>query len=211
MQRKTVVAASMAVALLAGAVVWAGRGSTAKLPGDTYAVEVVEGKEGVITEAAAPFTLTASDGSGLRLASLSVRASVHDPLAFTEMHLVFENPEDRIREGTFRVTLPQGASLSRFAMKVGSAWQEGEVVEKQAARRAYEDFLHRRQDPALLEKAEGNQFTARVFPIPAGADKHLVISFSQEVAPGHYTLPLRGLAKSERVDVRVQVRGASPS
>ena len=84
---------------------------------------------------------------------------------------------------------------------------EAEVVEKQRARQVYEDFLHRKQDPALLEKAEGNQFSARVFPIPAQADKHLVISYSQEVAPGHYALPLRGLARSERVDVRVQVRG----
>ena len=41
------------------------------------------------------------------------------------------------------------AAISRFAMKIGDRWQEGEVVERQAARVAYEDFLHRRQDPAL--------------------------------------------------------------
>jgi len=51
----------------------------------------------------------------------------------------------------------QGASISRFAMKVNGAWQEGEVVEKQAARRAYEDFLHRKQDPALLELVESGK------------------------------------------------------
>ena len=32
-------------------------------------------------------------------------------------------------------------------------------------------ILHRRQDPALLEKAAGNQFSAKVFPIPANAEK----------------------------------------
>ena len=77
-------------------------------------------------------------------------------------------------------------------MKVNGVWQEGEVVEKQAARRAYEDFLHRKQDPALMEKAEGNQFTARVFPIPAKGVKHLVVSFSQELPGERYVLPLRG-------------------
>ncbi|TMQ12702.1 MAG: hypothetical protein E6J91_20375 [Deltaproteobacteria bacterium] len=160
-------------------------------------------------EVAPPWPLTASDGSGLLLTRVDASAVVEGPLAFTELHLYFHNPEARTREGTFSITLPAGAAVSRFAMEANGQFMEAEVVEKQLARRAYEDFLHRRQDPALLEKAEGNQFSARVFPIPAKADKHLVISYSQEVSPGRYTLPLRGLARSERVDVRVQVRGAS--
>ena len=92
-------------------------------------------------------------------------------------------------------------------MENNGQWMEAEVVEKQLARRAYEDFLHRRQDPALLEKADGNQFTARVFPIPASGDKHLVISFSQELPGSRYTLPLRGLPKVERVDVALESMG----
>jgi tetratricopeptide (TPR) repeat protein len=161
------------------------------------------------TELAAPWSLTASDGSGLVLTRVDAKAVVEGPLAFTELQLYFHNPEPRIREGTFAITLPTGAAVSRFAMESNGQFMEAEVVEKQLARRAYEDFLHRRQDPALLEKAEGNQFSARVFPIPASGDKHLVISFSQEVSPGHYALPLRGLARADRVDVRVQVRGAT--
>src|SRR6185503_15927516 len=133
--------------------------------------------------AAAPWSLTASDGSGLMLTRVDAQAVFQGPLAFTELHLYFHNPEARVREGTFAITLPAHAAVSRFAMEGEQAWMEAEVVEKKLARRAYEDFLHRRQDPALLEKAEGNRFTARVFPIPASGDKHLVISFSQEL-PG---------------------------
>ena len=158
-------------------------------------------------DVAPPWSLTASDGSGLQLTRVDARAVVEGPLAFTELHLYFHNPEARTREGTFSITLPERAAVSRFAMESDGRFLEAEVVEKQRARQVYEDFLHRKQDPALLEKAEGNQFSARVFPIPASADKHLVVSYSQEVAPGHYTLPLRGLARSQRIDVRVQVRG----
>jgi hypothetical protein len=158
-------------------------------------------------ELAPPWSLTASDGSGLQLTRVDARAVVEGPLAFTELHLYFHNPEARTREGTFSITLPERAAVSRFAMESDGRFLEAEVVEKQRARQVYEDFLHRKQDPALLEKGEGNQFSARVFPIPARADKHVVVSYSQEVAPGHYTLPLRGLARSERIDVRVQVRG----
>ena len=108
-----------------------------------------------------PMSLTASDGSGLHLTALSAKAVIEGPLSFTEMHLVFDNPEDRVIEGNFSITLPAGASLGRFAMKLGDVWQEGEVVEKKAARAAYEDFLHRKQDPALMEQGAGNEFIQR--------------------------------------------------
>jgi tetratricopeptide (TPR) repeat protein len=155
----------------------------------------------------APLSLTASDGAGLELVSLAARAVIEDPLAFTELHLVFRNPEQRVREGRFRITLPEGATVSRFAMLIGGTWQEGEVVELQAARRAYEDFLHRRQDPALLETEAGNEFSARVFPIPPGATKELIISYSQElpISGQAYRLPLRGLPKMSALRIRALV------
>jgi hypothetical protein len=155
-----------------------------------------------------PWTLTASDGSGLLLTRVEAKAVFEGPLAFTELHLYFHNPESRVREGTFQITLPQRAAVSRFAMENNGQWMEAEVVEKQLARRAYDDFLHRRQDPALLEKAAGNQFTAKVFPIAPNTDKHLVISYSQELPGAQYVLPLRGLPKTERVDVTLATTSA---
>ena len=150
-----------------------------------------------------PWSLTASDGSGLALTRVDAKAVFEGPLAFTELHLYFHNAEDRRREGTFQITLPPNAAVSRFAMETDGQMMEAEVVEKQLARRAYDDFLHRRQDPALLEKAEGNQFTAKVFPIAPNADKHIVISFSQALPGAQYVLPLRGLPKTARVDVEL--------
>lgn len=152
----------------------------------------------------APLELTASDGSGLRLVALDARAVVEPPLAFTELFLTFENPEDRVIEGRFRIALPPGAAISRFAMKIDGAWQEGEVVERQRARQVYEDFLHRRQDPALLEQEAGNEFSARVFPIPARGRKELAISYSHALprADQPFVIPLLGLPEIERLDIR---------
>lgn len=82
----------------------------------------------VAAPAAAPISLTASDGAGLELVSLQASAVIEDPLAFTELRLVFRNPEARVREGRFRITLPSGATVSRFAMRIGDHLQEGEVV-----------------------------------------------------------------------------------
>jgi outer membrane biosynthesis protein TonB/tetratricopeptide (TPR) repeat protein len=182
----------------------------AKSAGPTLAITPIvlsDASKGVAS-AEVPVRLTASDGTGLRLVSLKAQAAVEDPLALTELHLTFENPESRVLEGTFRITLPQGASLSRFAMKVGNVWQEGEVVEKQAARQAYEDFLHRKQDPALMEQGAGNEFSARVFPIPANGTKEIIVTYAEAIEVGaSYVLPLRGLPQLGALDVNVHVAG----
>lgn len=85
--------------------------------------------------AEAPMSLSCSDGSGMELRGLQARAVVDGPLAFTQVHLTFHNPEPRQREGRFSITLPPGAAVSRFAMKIDGRWMEGEMLEKQKARR----------------------------------------------------------------------------
>ena len=59
----------------------------------------------------APFTLTTQDGTGLELLSVKSRAVVEDPLAFTELHLRFQNPESRVIEGRFEISLPPNSAI----------------------------------------------------------------------------------------------------
>lgn len=176
-----------------------------KSPGATSFRFAADAGETTSAAGRAPFDLTASDGTGLDLVNLDANGVLDGPLAFSELHLTFENPRAETIEGRFRITLPPGAAISRFAMKIGEHWQEGEVVERQRARQIYEDFLHRRQDPALLEKQAGNEFSARVFPIPARSRKELIVSYSHnlERADEPYVIPLLGLPEIERLDLRV--------
>ena len=110
------------------------------------------------------------------------------------------------------VPIRWGADVN-VAMKQESGWQEGEVVELQAARAAYEDFLHRRSDPALLEKQAGNRFQARGFPIPASGQKEIIVSYSQELTSARdpYRLYLRGLPRLGRLDLRVVFDDHAPT
>lgn len=157
-----------------------------------------------------PLQLTASDGAGLQLAQLEVRAVVEGPLVLTELHATFHNPEDRVREGRFQLVLPDGAALSRFAMLQATGWMEGEVVEKARAERIYEDFLHRRQDPALLQQDGGNTFSARVFPIGAKADKSFIVTWSENLPDPRvaWRMPLRGLPKLQQFKAKVYLHAA---
>jgi hypothetical protein len=156
----------------------------------------------------APFSFTASDGTGLRLASVTSDTAIEDPIALTQLHLAFDNPEDRVLEGRFTITLPEGASISRFAMKVGDTWQEAEVVEKQRARVTYEEFLHQRKDPALMEQGAGNEFAVRIFPIAAKERREIAITYAETVGGNTpYRLRLAGLPTIGRIDARVFASG----
>src|SRR5690606_16859308 len=64
---------------------------------------------------------------------------------------------------------------------------------------------------ALLEKEAGNEFSARIFPIPARGDKDIIISYSQPLVgqDAVYRLPLRGLPRIEHLNVNVFVGSES--
>ncbi len=154
-----------------------------------------------------PLSLTASDGSGLELISMSAVAELDDPVAVTHLELRFDNPKDQVVEGKLQLTLPPGASITHFAMKIGDHWQDAAVVERQQGRVAYEESLHRKRDPALLEKSSGNRFGVRVFPIAARGEVHLRLSYAQTFSePSQpYRLALRGLPRVRSLDARVGV------
>jgi len=160
-------------------------GGTSFAPlGDALVAAIASGqKPRAEAKPAPPIALAAADGGELTLAAIDVATVVTGPIALTELHLTFHNPEARQREGRFAITLPADAAVSRFAMK-NATWLEAEVVPRQQARRVYETYLKARVDPALLEQDAGNTFSARVFPIEASADKELIIGYSHTVASG---------------------------
>ncbi len=155
----------------------------------------------------APASLTASDGTGLALERVRARGAIDGPLAFTEVLLAFRNPTVRRLEGRFEIALPEGAAVSRFAMKIQGAWSEAEVVNRARGQEVYETHLHRRVDPALLEHDAGNRFRARVFPIEPGEMKEILVSYSHELAnpDDAYRIPLVGLPRLKVLEVSVKV------
>jgi tetratricopeptide (TPR) repeat protein len=158
------------------------------------------------TRAQPPVSLVPSDGSELVLTKLVADVAITGPIAHTELRFSFKNTEERQREGRFAVTLPPGAAVTRFAMKIHGEWREARVVSRERGREVYETFLHRNIDPALLEQDLGNIFSARVFPIAALEDKELILAYDHEVSSA-YSLALSGLPKVGELVVRVDNNG----
>jgi hypothetical protein len=155
---------------------------------------------------APPIALTTPDGTHLRLSSLRAEASVQGPLAHTELHLVFDNPEDRTLQGRFTIDLPPGAVISRFAQKDGERWQDAEVM-RRLSLLTHEGPLVRCRAPARLERDVGSRFGGHVASIPAQGRQELVVAFSHELTDSDqpYRLALRGLPPLDRFDAQILV------
>jgi Ca-activated chloride channel family protein len=108
-----------------------------------------------------------------------VKVEIINQVARTSVDQVFVNHFGRDIEGTYIFPVPEGASVSEFAMYVGNERVQGEILDSREARRIYEDIVRRMRDPGLLEYMGRNLFRARVFPIPANGEKRVQISYTE--------------------------------
>lgn len=147
-----------------------------------------------------------------------VSVDIINQVAKTSIDQVFVNNHSRDIEGTYIFPLPEDASITEFAMYVGGEKVEGEILDKDQARRIYEDIVRRLKDPALLEYIGRNMFRARIYPIPAKGEKRIRISYSEilkaEANLVHYVYPLNterfSLHPIQQVSVSVKIASNIP-
>jgi Ca-activated chloride channel family protein len=146
--------------------------------------------------------LVADGGFGgvLELKEQDVRVTINNGVAVTEVNQVFLNTENRIVEALYTFPVPNKASVSNFSMWIGGQEMIGEVVEKERARQIYESYKQTRRDPGLLEQVDYKRFEMRVFPIAAGAEQRIQITYYQELDFDHdraqYVYPLATVTQS---------------
>ncbi len=147
--------------------------------------------------------LTANDPTtGLRqrlhVAQYHINVVIDPPVALVQIDQSFYSPFDQQSEGTFVFDLPDGASVSRFAMFTApDRLIEGELIGKPQARQIYDSIVHARRDPAILEQIDRHTFRMQVFPIFPKDTKRVLLDFTMpltELPGGEYSfrLPLLG-------------------
>ena len=137
-----------------------------------------------------------TDGTVKRLhldqADVSIR--VLGDIAETSFDLRFRNDGERPVEGEFVMPLPDGATVSGYALEVNGKLRDSVAVEKERARNAYESIKRRMIDPGLVEREAGNIYRTKVFPVPAKGTKRLRISYTETLRTTPdgfaYSLPL---------------------
>ena len=143
------------------------------------------------------------------LQDLSIDILVIGQTAVTTMEMTFYNPNSRVMEGEFQFPLADGQQVSRFALDINGKMREGVVVDKALGRKAFEEIVRRGVDPGLLEKTEGNNFKARVYPMPAKGTRRVLIAFEQELhernGQDYYFLPITANVTLKNFKVRTEV------
>jgi hypothetical protein len=105
-------------------------------------------------QAQAPrMTVREDDGSSkrLRVEQADVAVRFLGDIAETVLDLRFRNDGERAVEGEFALSLPEGATVSAYALEVNGKLRAGVAVEKQRARSAYESVKRRMIDPGIVE------------------------------------------------------------
>lgn len=140
--------------------------------------------------------LTPSDGSlpPLNLKEQHVNVVVEDGYAVTTVEQVFHNPHARDLEAIYSFPVPEHGAVGEFTMWIDGKPVTGEVLEKQEARRVYEEEKRAGRDAGITEKDRYKTFDISVSPVRAGQDTRVRLVYLQQAfvdtGIGRYVYPL---------------------
>jgi tetratricopeptide (TPR) repeat protein len=102
-------------------------------------------------------------------------------LSTTTATYTFYNPSNRILEGKLTFPLPEGVSVSGYALDINGKLRNAVPVPKERAKEVFESIERRNVDPGIIEKVEGNNFRTRIYPIPQKGSRTIQITYHQEL------------------------------
>ncbi|MBZ4188654.1 VIT domain-containing protein [Niabella beijingensis] len=128
------------------------------------------------------------------LQQLSADIKIVGNIATTTMRMSFYNRSARLKEGRLTFPLPEGVSVSGFALDINGVLRKAVPVEKEKATAVFESIERRQVDPGILEKTEGNNFRTRIYPLNPNGARTIEITYNQELRNSNgqlvYHLPL---------------------
>lgn len=167
----------------------------------------------------APKRLPAQQGfGGVYIKSHRVTVNIENQVAVTKVEQLFVNESQRVAEGTYLFPLPVGAAVSNLTMYVNGVPIQAQILDAKQAQAIYTETVRRLRDPALLQYVGRSAIQANIFPIPAGDQRKIEITYSQVVTADNglinYTYPLKTDYASplpvQQVSVSVSVTSKDP-
>ena len=144
------------------------------------------------------------------LQKLNIEVNVVGNFAVTTMTMTFKNNSSQILEGELLFPLPEGVTVSRYALDINGKMREAVPVEKAKATQVFEEIERRNVDPGILERVEGNNFRTRIYPFMANASRTILISYEQELSVEdnnlQYRLPMDYKTAIEDFSLQITVQ-----
>jgi Ca-activated chloride channel family protein len=110
---------------------------------------------------------------------LDIEARIRNQIADVQVTQTFVNKSSATVQAQFIFPLPYDGAIDRLTLMVDGKELTATLLSKEEARKRYEAIVRANQDPALLEWMGQGMFQTSVFPIPAGAERKVVIHYDQ--------------------------------
>ena len=165
----------------------------------------------VFPQSRSPQLITQVDGKAetLRVSEVEISGRIVGSIAETRITLTFKNPHNRVLEGELCFPLPEGSTISGYALDVNGRMVDGVVVEQKEGRRVFEKIVRRGADPGLVEWVKGNVFRTRVYPIRARSSRKVMVRYVSEIETRadaqSYRLPLSFPGRLEQLRLKIEV------
>ncbi|MFH0879216.1 MAG: VIT domain-containing protein [Lentisphaerota bacterium] len=159
---------------------------------------------GYSSHAAGLLKAKGGEDNGLAIKSHQVHVVINNGFARTEIDQVFVNHTDRDMEALYSYPLPKQSSLSELSLWIDGNETLGEVVEKEQARRIYEEQVAQGNDTALAEKNDFKSYDVSVGLVRARSEVRVRMVYYQpleiDLNVGRYLYPIaEGGVDDERI------------
>jgi Ca-activated chloride channel family protein len=108
-----------------------------------------------------------------------VDVAIRNQAATTVIDQVFINNNAVEVEGMYVFPIPEGASITEFAMWMDGEKVTGELLDSREAREIYREIVRSMKDPGLLEYAARDMYRAYVYPIPANGEVKIELEYHE--------------------------------
>lgn len=120
-----------------------------------------------------------------------VDMAVSGPIVRTRVIQYFENTSDAWVEGIYTYPLPKGSAIDVLKMQVGDRVIEGEIKEKQEAKRTFEKARDEGKRASLVVQRRPNIFSTRIANIGPGETIKVMIEYQDLIEPRDNVFELR--------------------
>jgi Ca-activated chloride channel family protein len=129
--------------------------------------------------------LFATEVDGVYLPAPNLETAIHvrvtGMLARTEVRQRFHNPTDAWVEGVYVFPLPERSAVDTLHMVIGDRVIEGEIQEREEAKRTYERARAEGRKASLVEQERPNLFTTSVANLGPDETVEVVIHYQEEL------------------------------
>jgi len=120
-----------------------------------------------------------------------IRLDITGLVARVEITQHFTNHGNTWAEGIYRYPLPAGAAIDQLLVKTGDRVLEGEIQEREIARRVYQKARESGRTASIVEQQRRNQFETRLANIGPRESIAVTIGYLQNVSYSDFSYHLR--------------------